>query len=338
MSYFKAVLTLLISFHTSSSLMGMDVYSNSYFEQKLQKTLSLLMAKNNDPQSIDLNKDTLLVIAKHNYDLYCDELLTSKIETLSFKEFWEIRLDKINDKKRINTYYGQEIKVNDFDFITINDQGRKTFLTALSVCERDHKWGNSSQNTCTFNLETIDNHSYRVEKSYLSNHNEYKKILQLPLRLRSKLGNLSHMIIIGEEQFSYENAFIDSGLFEGCMSTWLTTLPGLCIPTANLNQYLAILTCAGICGIGSYHIQKKDETFPVPTMLIQFFLKTTPSNRQMRERVLQRNYSLIKKPLVPEKYTETLALKKQTEQELQRSRDYMIKHHRNTTHTLLTQE
>ncbi len=335
MSYFKAVLTLLISFHTSSSLMGMDVYSNSYFEQKLQKTLSLLMAKNNDPQSIDLNKDTLLVIAKHNYDLYCDELLTSKIETLSFKEFWEIRLDKINDKKRINTYYGQEIKVNDFDFITMNDQGKNIFLTALSVCDNDNKYGPF----CTHTQETWDNNKCKIEKSFLSDHNEYTTILRLPLKLRSKLGNLSHMTIMGEEEYSFKNTIFETGCFEGISGAYLASLSGIPIAfiTGSMKKYILTLICTGCYGIGSYHIQKKYKSFPVPsTLLVKLFFleqEEVPTKEK-----LHRIFQVIKKPLVPEKYAETLALKQQTEQELQRSKDYMIQHHKKNTHKLLTQE
>jgi hypothetical protein len=119
----------------------------------------------------------------------------------------------------------------------------------------------------------------------------------------------------------------------------LVGILGIYIALINLNQYVTTVTCACICGIGSYHIQKKYETFPVPTMLFQYFTKTHLfTNKQIRERVLKRNYSLIQQPLVPEKYAETLVLKKQTEQEFQRSKDYMIQHHKKNTHKLLTQE
>lgn len=335
MSYFKAILILLINFHTSSSLMGMDVYSNPYFEPKLQKTLTLIMLKNRQEEPFNQNPDVLKVIAQKNYEFYCDELLESEAKyQYPFKKLWELRFNPINNKQRINTYYGREIKINDFDFITMTNQGREVFLTALSVCERDHTYKYSSQHICEFNQAGINNHKTMIEKSFLFNHDEYKKILQLPLRLRSKLGNLSQMIIIGEEQFSCANAIFESGLAEGLINGGLIALPAMLMPT---NASIVTTLFAGVCGgIGSYHIQRKHESFPTAsTLLRQLFGGYT--SKEVTER-MPRQCTLIKQPLVPEKYAETLAFKKRTEQEFQRLKKNSIKHQHKTSHKLLTQE
>src|SRR6266404_5282342 len=95
MSYFKAILAVIITFHTSSSF-GMDSFwqwlnkqeAKTYFEPELQKTLTLIMLKNRGQEPFNQDSDVLKIIAKNSYHLYCDELLQSTIETDFFKDFW----------------------------------------------------------------------------------------------------------------------------------------------------------------------------------------------------------------------------------------------------------
>lgn len=174
MSYFRIILAIIMSFYSSSSL-GMEStnfqHSNHYFAPELQKTLTFIMLKNRGQEPFNQNQDVLNIIANNNYVLYCDELLNTKIgeQEQSFEKYWKDKLSSYtDDEKWINTRCGQKIEINDFDFITLSNQGRKKFLWALQcgIFLHDPAW---------------------------IMQDSYNKLLKLPLTLRSKIGNLCVM-------------------------------------------------------------------------------------------------------------------------------------------------
>lgn len=188
MSYFKAILAVIISFYTSSSLMGMDSFSKwwnktepkHYFEPELQKALTLIMLKNRCQKPFDQNTDVLKIIAKNNYDLHCNELLQSKIGPNTFENYWkdELRRWGNDDDNLLNAIDGQKIEIKDFDFITLNDQGREIFLHTL-------------HNT---------RYGYTDRPCFIEHYN-YNEKLKLPLTLRSKMGNLCIMNVCERKGF-----------------------------------------------------------------------------------------------------------------------------------------
>jgi hypothetical protein len=195
MSYSKIIFFVTVSFSNSSSFgmeseilsFGMELlksvktyalepsfkgYRNSYFDSELQKTLLPLMAKNDNHQSIHLPKEIILVIAEKNYNLYLNEFIPKRY----IDESWGKCFNRINDEKHITQFNGQKIKINDFDFITMNEQGKQIFKSVVT--------------------------------KKIHTENEYNEILQLPQRLRSKIGK-SYIIYIPKESYSTHMSSIE---------------------------------------------------------------------------------------------------------------------------------
>jgi hypothetical protein len=211
MSRFTVILTSLLGFWLFSGLMGMEKerrlapfkYSNPYFDLELQKTLLLWMQKNKYPNEFALPKDVLKEIAKKNYDLHC--AWRSK-EQDDFNCL--VCGLKLNKDKRTNHYQGAEIKFNDFDLITMNKEGTEVFFNSLHCIPLLDSYDlefayKSLPHESSFELKT------NINRGFLS-QDDYHKALDLPLRLRCKVGESCSVYVIGHTVSRY--SFTEEGL------------------------------------------------------------------------------------------------------------------------------
>jgi|SRR5579863_4955832 len=170
MSLFRIILVILFGFGSSQLLMGMEKeqkvtkfkYSNPYFDSELRKVLLLLMQHNSDHENFPLNKDVIMVIVQKNYDLHYDQLLKSKIE------------------------------LDDFDYITMNDEGRRMFDKCTWAVQYYRYHGNQRYASGSWGVVKEKN----KKLCGLIAQDEYKKILDVPLRLRSKAGLLCTLKVV----------------------------------------------------------------------------------------------------------------------------------------------
>ncbi|HEX4069434.1 MAG TPA: hypothetical protein VHX42_05030 [Candidatus Babeliales bacterium] len=197
MSRFKAILVGLLSFGLSSVLVGMEKeqklikfkYSNPYFDPELQKTLLLLMQKNNDTEDeeLSLSKDVVKVIAKKNYDLHCDKV--------PFVGLGSILPLLLNRKHRIAQFQGADISLNDFHLMSMNKEGRDIFCDLISCIPMASPY----QDDLTYKSANEYGYSYELKtnriKGFLS-QDDYNKVLDLPLALRRKVGKLCPVKVI----------------------------------------------------------------------------------------------------------------------------------------------
>ncbi len=200
MSRSTVVLAIMLSFGPFLLLMGMEKeqkvttfkYSNPYFDPELQKSLTLIMLKNRNAVEVAaLDKDTLHIIAKNSYDCHCDELLKSDIG-----KRLEKKLRKLNDESRIAKYEGAEIKFNDFDLITMNDEGRDIFFHFIRALSHKYTFGLSEYfYGCRVDLKDESKRKYLGVLSV----DDYNKMLHLPVKLRNRVGGLCSVKTIGLE-------------------------------------------------------------------------------------------------------------------------------------------
>lgn len=308
MSYFKTTLAIILSFYTTSSLIGMESfknwlspfkYSNPYFEPELQKTLMLIMLKNKEQEKFVLNKDILYLIAKKNYDLYSTELLNSDIEGQSFEELWRDRLNlMVNKPERISISNGQVITINDFDFITINDHGKKLFyktiLNNLVTIEKP-------------SLQTIK--QKKLEHYFVMDQDEYNNAIQLPIKLRTKIGDLS-AINIGKMKYSHRDYFCAT--IEGIGGAMIVPVALDTLQKLEWIKSLSFPVTAGITTIGgalggyygiwSYDQNKKHQGNTLYPRVLSILNLVSPQNTTSTSapKWEEPEYTLENKLLVPE--------------------------------------
>lgn len=222
MSYFKATLITIVSFWASSSLIGMEANTrkanpgeHSYLAKDIQALMLFVDSDIQDKYNTSIPKDVKRIIAQQGCNIYCNELFTSrkyypdyKLHCL-FKDIWSISLETINHKNRIQTFHGKEIKIKDFDLITMNDEGRNIFYKIVfSVPHRTDRTGNTYAHPYPSNIVShFDLSRDKSERDKLDDplsQNEYTKALKLPLQLRRKVGILCTVKTIGDELTSYQ--------------------------------------------------------------------------------------------------------------------------------------
>ena len=234
MSRFNAILLAILSFGSSSLLMGMEKkqklapfkYSNPYFNQELRKSLFLIMQKNADFDSLNLNKDVIKVIAKKSYDLYRDSLFDgdqlSEDDLLYAKERQGLFFDKLNNITRTNQFQGKGIRVDDFNLMTMNDEGREVFASLMGAIPFDFD-GNG-----TFRHKHETNYTNETQlkaDNGLLSQDAYNKVLDLPIELRRKVGELCMVKVIGpkvphysffsEDELALTAIFVVPSIFVG---------------------------------------------------------------------------------------------------------------------------
>ena len=228
MSRFNAILLAILSFGSSSLLMGMEKeqklapfkYSNPYFNQELRKSLFLIMQKNAYFDSLNLDKDVIKVIAKKSYDLYRDSLLDgdqlSKIHLLYVKERPGLFLERLlhrgnesfkfqqfhglNNITRTNQFHGKSIRVDDFDLMTMNDEGRQAFVCLTGAIPFDFDCNGTFRHKHEANYT---NETQLKADNGLLSQDAYNKVLDLPIELRRKVGELCTMKVIGPKVRHY---------------------------------------------------------------------------------------------------------------------------------------
>lgn len=212
MSSFKAILVTILTFYSSSSLMGMHWFSwkkkynpedHNYLSEDVHKLLLFSNATIKDRDNILVPADLKRLIIQDGCDIYCKELFESEVysDTLSqnikFRDFWQSRLSIINNKGRITQCQGKEIKINNFDFITMTDEGRRIFYRAsFAIQQRNGKYICSDN---TIEKCILDGASGAMRLFIPLSTDEFNKTLKLPLGLKRNMGLLSKVKAVDKE-------------------------------------------------------------------------------------------------------------------------------------------
>src|SRR6266404_5674872 len=157
MSYSRIILVATLSFWSSASLIGMESWfswrkkatpeNNYYLNEDIQKLMLFKKAKVEDKYGTLVPEDVHNIIVKQGYNHYCSQLFETKtycpfsIQNLKFEKYWQTRIDTTNNENRTKQFQGKKINVNDFDFITMNEEGRKIFYRVLLTVPRPREDG-----------------------------------------------------------------------------------------------------------------------------------------------------------------------------------------------------
>ncbi|HLJ31645.1 MAG TPA: hypothetical protein VKU36_04360 [Candidatus Babeliales bacterium] len=307
MSSFKTILVIILTLYSSSPLMGMEKESqspsqtsHSYFDPELQKTLALIIVKNRDNNN-ELNteekkavliKDILRHIANHNYNLYVNDCFKKTIKTqkdfplvpcyhfvklskkfnythkFPFTSFWQKQL------KYINSIPGK-IKINDFDFITMSDEGRKVCLETALAMRHPYEESTVDEDTlANSKKEKKDYFSYRDYNGILTKDG-YNKALILPIKIKSGMGILPSVKTVGEEHIDFWSNFKSTCdiLGGGCLGVLASQkLKNLkIIDHVPIPLTLAMITAGVSYGVWSHDKQKEYDIFPTPMAFLHLF-------------------------------------------------------------------
>lgn len=198
MSRFKVAVFILFGCWISPLLMGMDLSEkkpvstkNNYLSEDIQKLMLFKNADVKDKYGHSLPADVKRLVVQNGCDMYCDHIV-------SMVQFYETGVDIyiLNHQDRMSMYQGAEIKLNDFELITMNEEGRNLFSRlGFAVPQRS--------NNGTFV------HFYPTDYAYENNiknnlcallsQNDYNEMLDLPIELRRKVGELCTVKVAGSK-------------------------------------------------------------------------------------------------------------------------------------------
>ncbi len=207
MSRFRVILVALFGFGLSFLSMAMEKKSMSsasshYLSPDIQKLILFKSAALEDKYGNRMPEDVKNVIVQQNYDFYRDDLLASGIN-----KKLEKALGKLNDEGRIAKYDGAKIEANDFDLLTMSDEGRDVFFHFISALPYKYTTLDGSYEYFRHDRYTSNfmRYDYDLEDESNRKHlgllsvDDYNKMLHLPVTLRSKVGKLCAVKTIGSE-------------------------------------------------------------------------------------------------------------------------------------------
>jgi hypothetical protein len=279
MSRCKVIIIAIISFYSSSSLMGMESlfswfkktdqshkYSKVHNDKSEEFQIILLFqnADITDKYGTSVpNEVKDLIRIKSYYLLHAPDPSTYMISPEN--------LANLNNKQRIKTYKGAKIRPN--ELVTMTDEGRKVFERLTTVIP--HKNDNDifehvyTQNSvqdivnlenCVKNPEDKQSRQLAAEKYGLLLPHEYDDILKLPLNVRCKIGESSTVNVIDKEHVSL-NARWDTmrkGASIGySIGTCTGTIYSLAYTSSQYSKEFNILYAMPIKSVEDYYVFSK---------------------------------------------------------------------------------
>lgn len=189
---FNIVLSIFFSFFMHSSVIAM----NYYLSDDIKKAILFregLKYQNNLPA---LPQDVKNVIGLKSYYLYCHLLLAYDDQKVKNFEF------VVNNQERLKEFYGEEIHLDSPIVLMMNDEGRNFFLNLKNHIAQYRK-PDGFVHPFSGRIEISKKELSVYSRECYVTRKDYNKILKLPLRLRSAIGDLCVIPVFQKHQISF---------------------------------------------------------------------------------------------------------------------------------------